>query len=370
MSVSPFKIVFLGLSITSTWENSHATVYRGLLRELSARGHDVMFLERNTPWFAARRDLPQPAPGRVALYNDLADLKARFSAEIRAADLVVIGSSVPEGVEIGYWITATVQGVTAFYDLDMPATLERFERGNTAYLSRPLVARYDLYMASTGGPLLERLERFYDVRRARPLYRAVDPADYYPEPTTRHWEMGYLGTYSDHRQPLLDSFLVGPAICMPATRFVVAGPQYPLTIKWPANVEHIYELPVADQRAFYNAQRWSLQLADITTMQTGYCLSEQLLAAAACATPLISDYWPGLEHFFTPGSEILIAETPGNVLHFLQTLTTAEREELGRRARARVLAEHTVARRAAELEGYLLEVLARPGERELARAVG
>src|SRR5918994_115329 len=110
MNPPRLRIVILGLSITSSWGNGHATTYRGLVRELTTRGHDILFLERDVPWYAANRDLPQPRHGRTALYLDLTDLKARFTGDVEDADMVIVGSYVPEGAEVGEWVTRTAQG--------------------------------------------------------------------------------------------------------------------------------------------------------------------------------------------------------------------------------------------------------------------
>ena len=169
------RIVILGLSITSSWGNGHATTYRGLVRELTARGHDVLFLERDTAWYAENRDLPQPVHGRTVLYRSLAELKRRVARAVRDADVVMVGSYVPEGAAVGEWVTKTARGVTAFYDIDTPVTLARLARGDVEYLTRSLMPRYDLYLSFTGGPTLRRLEREFGSPRARVLYCAVDP---------------------------------------------------------------------------------------------------------------------------------------------------------------------------------------------------
>jgi spore maturation protein CgeB len=174
-------IVILGLSITSSWGNGHATTYRSLVRELDARGHRVLFLERDVPWYAAHRDMPCPAFGRTELYADFDDLVRRFGAAVAAADLVMVGSYVPGGVDIGNWVTRTAGGATAFYDIDTPVTLAALEDGGCDYLSPELVSRYDLYLSFTGGPTLERIERQYGAPRALPLYCSVDPIQYHPE---------------------------------------------------------------------------------------------------------------------------------------------------------------------------------------------
>lgn len=377
----PLNIVFLGLSITSSWGNGHATTYRGLVRELTRRGHSTLFLERDMPWYASNRDLPHPPFGRTELYSSLDDLKARFSDDVQRADLVIVGSYVPEGVAVGEWVTATAQGSTAFYDIDTPVTLAKLERGDTEYLAPHLIPRYGMYLSFTGGPTLGRLEQQYGSPMARALYCSVDPELYYPEQAftsdkhneismevsgdTRHpgngtslqpWDLGYMGTYSDDRQPPLDMLMLEPARRWEGGRFVVAGPQYPAGIEWPSNVERIEHLPPARHRAFYNAQRFTLNITRADMVRAGYSPSVRLFEAAACGVPIISDYWDGLDTVFDLDTEILVARTPEDTLRYL-TMPEAERTAVGERARKRVLAGHTAAHRAAELEGYALELL-------------
>jgi spore maturation protein CgeB len=355
---SQLRVIILGLSITSSWGNGHATTYRGLVRELSACGHEVLFLERDMPWYAANRDLHRIPPARIELYASLQQLKDRFSSEVRHADVVMVGSYVPEGVAVGEWVTATTCGITAFYDIDTPVTLAKLEQGDTEYLSPALIRRYMLYLSFTGGPTLEHLEQRYRAPRARPLYCAVDPQRYYPEPCAERWDLGYLGTYSPDRQPALEALLLEPARCWPRGRFVVAGPLYPPMIAWPANVQRIEHLPSVEHRVFYGGQRFTLNVTRPDMVRAGYSPSIRLFEAAACATPIISDCWPGLERFFTPGKEILVADKPEEAAHYLRELPESDRVALGRRAQARVLGEHTAAHRAAELEAYIRELRA------------
>jgi spore maturation protein CgeB len=355
----PLRIVILGLSITSSWGNGHATTYRGLVRELAARGHDVLFLERDVPWYAENRDLPHPPYGRTQLYADLADLKARFAADVRDTDLAIVGSYVPDGVAVGEWVTATAQGATAFYDIDTPVTLAKLERGEHEYLTPALVARYRMYLSFTGGPTLDRIERRYGSPMARPLYCSVDPALYFPEAVEPRWDLGYMGTYSDDRQPTLDRLLVAPARRWAVGRFAVVGPQYPELLEWPANVTRETHLPPREHRAFYTAQRFTLNVTRADMVAAGYSPSVRLFEAAACGTPIISDYWDGLSTILTPGAEILVARSADDTLRYLRELSESDRLAVGERARTRVLAEHTAAHRAAELEGYALELLAR-----------
>jgi spore maturation protein CgeB len=359
VSAPDLRIVILGLSITSSWGNGHATTYRGLVRELTARGHDVLFLERDVEWYANSRDMPRPPHGRTALYRDLTELKGRFTGDVEDADLVIVGSYVPEGVEVGDWVTRTALGLTAFYDIDTPVTLAKLARGEEEYLSAALIPRYQMYLSFTGGPTLDRLEQEYGAQMARPLYCSVDPLLYYPEPCSVRWDLGYMGTYSDDRQPGLDKLLMQPARSWPEGRFTVAGPQYPRGIRWPRNVRRTEHLPPARHRQFYNAQRFTLNLTRADMIAAGFSPSVRLFEAAACGTPIVSDYWEGIETLFEPGREILLADSPETVLEAVRDLPENERLAIGERARSRVLSEHTAAHRAAELESYALEVLSR-----------
>ncbi len=352
---TPLRIVMLGLSITSSWGNGHATTYRALVRQLGARGHDVLFLERDLPWYAENRDMPSPAGGRTEIYASVADLKRRFEAAVRGADLVVVGSYVPDGIAVGEWVTGAAGGVSAFYDIDTPVTLAKLSNGGADYLSKDLIARYDLYLSFTGGPTLDRLEAEFGARMARPLYCSVDVDAYAPKDSDVEWDLGYLGTYSDDRQPRLTALLFEPARDLRDCRFVVAGAQYPPDIRWPRNVEHIPHLSPRQHRTFYNTQRYTLNITRADMVRAGWSPSVRLFEAAACGTPIISDWWDGIDAFFEPGREILIAREAEDVAAYLNELPEEERLAVGARARERILARHTSAHRVVELERFMLE---------------
>ena len=344
------KIVVLGLSITSSWGNGHATTYRALLRELAHSGHDILFLERNRPWYAHNRDLPHSSFCDVQIYRSLPELKRRFVGDISRADCVIIGSYVPEGVAIGEWIIRHADGVTAFYDIDTPVTLASLARERVEYISRELIPKFDLYLSFTGGPTLGRIERVYGAQRVYPLYCSVDSTIYFPEDCPKKWALGYLGTFSADRQPTLQKLLGEVAEQLPNDTFVVAGSQYPRSTRWPHNTTCITHLKPSAHRDFYNAQRFTLNITRAEMVRAGYSPSVRLFEAAACATPIITDEWPGLAEFFLPGRDILTAQTATDVIRLLRELPESEAGAIGQRARERVLAEHTAAHRAAELE--------------------
>jgi spore maturation protein CgeB len=343
------NVVILGLSVTSSWGNGHATNYRALMKALAARGHDVLFLERDVPWYAAQRDLPSPPWGRTELYSSRDEL-ADFGDDIADADLVVIGSYVPEGVFVAEEVLDQANGVTAFYDIDTPVTLAALARGECEYLVPELIPRFDLYLSFTSGPTLDVVEQEYGGHKAAAFHCLVDPEAYPPLDVPARWDLGYLGTYSDDRQPQVEKLLIEPARRRPDLRFVVAGPQYPSSIEWPANVERIDHLPPSEHPAFYAAQRLTLNVTRADMRERGWSPSVRLFEAAACAVPVVSDTWDGLDSFFKPGSEIFLAESADDVLAALDSPDLAS---VGRAARERVLAEHTAEHRVAELEDHV-----------------
>lgn len=348
------KLVVLGLSLSSSWGNGHATTFRALLKAFDRRGHEVLFLERDVPWYASQRDLTDPDWCRLAFYADLPGLDA-WQGEIAGADAVMVGSYVPEGVEVSRRVQSWAGGVTAFYDIDTPVTLAKLERGDFEYLSPEVIPGFDVYLSFTGGPTLRHIETAYGSPMARPLYCSVDLDLYGPRDVPLRWDLSYLGTYSDDRQPTLDRLLLEPARRRPDLRFVVAGPQYPAGIDWPANVERIEHCPPADHAAFYSASRFTLNVTRADMIRAGWSPSVRLFEAGACATPIISDRWDGIETLLPPGEAIVLADTAEDVLAALDQDAAA----MGRAARARIEAAHSSGHRAAELEAHLAEAAGR-----------
>ena len=345
------KLVVLGLSLSSSWGNGHATTFRALLKAFGARGHDVLFLERDVPWYADQRDLADPDWCRLELYRDLNELH-RWAGEIAGADAVIVGSYVPDGVAVGHFAQRTANGVVAFYDIDTPVTLAKLGRGDFEYLEPDLIPGYDIYLSFTGGPTLTDLEGRYGSPAARALYCSVDPAAYRATGEAKRWDLSYLGTYSDDRQPTLTSLLIDVARLAPHKSFVVAGPQYPADIAWPSNVERIDHLPPTEHAAFYSASRWTLNVTRADMIARGWSPSVRLFEAAACATPIVSDRWDGLDQLLAPDREIVLADTTAQVLDALER---PDAVTIGEAARARVLAEHSATHRAQELEHHLAQ---------------
>ncbi len=354
-----FNLVILGLSLSSSWGNGHATTYRALVRALAARGHRILFLEREQPWYAANRDLPNPDFCRLEFYESLAGL-ARWRAEIAAADAVIVGSYVPDGIAVGRFVQDEAGGLRLFYDIDTPVTLARLAEGACEYVSPELIRGFDVYLSFSAGPALETLARRYGVPKAVPFYCSVDPDLYRPVRRPRRYDLSYLGTYSDDRQPGLDRLLFAAARRLPEQRFIVAGSQYPDSIRWPRNVWYVEHVPPAEHAAFYRSSRFTLNLTRGDMMRLGFSPSVRLFEAAACGTPIISDVWDGLDSLFVPEREIALARATEDVVDVLTRWPERRRLQMARRARARVLAEHTAAHRALELERLLARAASAP----------
>jgi spore maturation protein CgeB len=353
MSGKRLSFVILGLSLTSAWGNGHATTFRALIRGRSALGHDVLFLERDVPWYADHRDLPNPDFCRLELYSDLDDLKVRFSDAIAAADVVIVGSYVPQGVAVAEMVFTTARGVTAFYDIDTPVTLAKLARGDEEYVSRTVIPGFGLYLSFTGGPTLRRLEQEFGARRAEALFCAVDEGRYAPTGAVPEWDLSYLGTYSDDRQPALERLLIEPARRMPERRFVVAGPQYPASIQWPDNVERIEHLAPEHHADFYGKSRFTLNITRQDMIAAGWSPSVRIFEAGACGTPIISDHWEGLTDLLPSPEAILIAHSSEDVVAMLEGTDDAARDAIAAEARRIILDGHTGRARAQQLVDYV-----------------
>lgn len=349
------KIVILGLSLVARG-NADAVTYRGLFRELSARGHEVLYLERGSH-AASPRSLRKAAQGRSEFYSDIKELKDRFTAAIRDADFVMVGSSVNEGLAMGEWVTRVAQGATAFYDTNLPTTMGNLLHGTAVSISSSLIPRYGMYLSSTGGPLLNYIEKQYGSPMARPLYRSVDATLFFPEQQALQWDLGYCCRPGHERQLLFDRLFIEPARRWKEGRFVAAGSGYPRGLRWPGNVQRVSHFSGGKQRAFYNSQRFALNVTPPGEIAIGFSPEARLFEAAACGTPVISDFWPGIETFFKPDEEILISHSADETLVYLEDIPELDRRRMGYRARERVLASHTTRHRAAELERYALQIL-------------
>jgi spore maturation protein CgeB len=357
------KLLFLGLTISSSWGNGHATTYRSLCRALAARGHRITFVEKDVSWYRDNRDLPNPPYCSLLLYDRWAELRQALLRHAREADAVVIGSYFTDAVAAADLLFDAIPAPVLFYDIDTPVTIAALrERGRADYLVPGQIPQYRAYMSFTGGPLLREIERRYGAPFAAPLYCSVDPGMHRQTALDDEFicDLGYLGTYAPDRQTKLMRFLNDTAERLPDRRFLVAGPMYPESIPWAANVARMEHVPPPRHPAFYSSCRFTLNLTRQDMVAAGYSPSVRLFEAAACGAAMISDAWPGIDEFFRPGLEVLVPGDPGEVAGMLTGISDAEARRLGEAARARVLEHHTSAHRAQEFEAIIETCLQSP----------
>jgi len=354
------KIVIFGLVVSSSWGNGHATLWRALGRALGARGHDVVFFERQAPYYAEHRDGTDFPGISLHIYADLRDLRARAAPHLADADAVMVTSFCPEGAAICAIVEDSPARLRIFYDLDTPVTLAKLGRGEMVdYLPREGLGGFDLVLSYTGGGALNELVDRLGARRVAPLYGSVDPLAHRPGPARQQFrgDLSYLGTYSDDRQAAVARLLLEPARRAPERRFVVGGALYPEKFPWAENTFFVRHLPPGDHPAFFSSSPWTLNVTRAPMAAMGFCPSGRLFEAAACGAAIVSDEWNGLGQFFTPGEEIVVAREPADVLAALD-MPRWQSARMAARAREHVLDCHTANGRATELEELLARAAA------------
>lgn len=349
------KLVIFGLTISSSWGNGHATLWRGLVKSLAKRGHEVVFFERDEPWYAGARDFTElPGKGRLILYANWADAVGRARDELRSADAGMVTSFCPDGVAA----TDLVCNSTArkvFYDLDAPVTIERIQAGAALPWAGPRGYRdFDLVLSFTGGRTQDELRRFLGARQVAPLYGSVDPDLHRPTATAERFraDLSYLGTWSADRDHALHVRFIEAAARLPEKKFILGGSKYDGDFPWLPNIFFLSHVPPADHSAFFCSSPLTLNVTRGPMAAMGYCPSGRLFEAAACGVPVMSDGWEGLGTFYTPGSEILVCDTTEEAVEHM-TGSSALLARIGRNARERTLADHTCDVRAATLERLL-----------------
>jgi spore maturation protein CgeB len=347
------KFTIFGLTISSSWGNGHATPYRAIVRALARMGHRVTFYEKDVHYYASHRDLPERDACEVVLYPDWDAVRTEALREAASSDVTINASYCPGGARIIDDVLGLARPLKVFYDLDTPVTLENLSLNDVDYLRRDQVPNFDLYLSFTGGRTLDVLHDVWNARRVAALYGCVDPDVHtrvWPKPEFR-CDLSYMGTFAADRQQKLERLFMWPAERKPDSTFVLAGSLYPWNWEWPKNLRRFEHIAPNDHPAFYSSSRMTLNITRKGMATYGYCPSGRLFEAAACSTPLVSDWFEGLDAFFTPNREIMIAHTEQDVMDALGA-SDAELERIAREARQRTLDEHTGEARARQLVEY------------------
>ena len=312
------NIVIFGLTVSSSWGNGHATLWRSLIKAMLRRGHRVVFYEKDVSYYADTRDLHDLGRGgMLRLYREFAGIREVAAREVDEADLALCTSYCPDGVEAATLILSSRAAIKCFYDLDTPVTLDALAWNvPVTYLPTHGLSAFDLVLSYTGGRALDELRAKLGARYVAPLYGSVDPELHHPDAPRAEFRcsVSYLGTYAEDRQRQLESLFLAPARALEGEQFLIGGSQYPESVAWPANVRIAEHMPPQKHAAFFTSSRMTLNITRKAMAEYGYCPSGRLFEAAACGTAILSDCWDGLETFFVPGEEMLLVTRSEEVI--------------------------------------------------------
>jgi spore maturation protein CgeB len=355
-------IAFFGSSLVSAYWNGAATYYRGILRELAARGHRITFYEPDAFERQEHRDIPDPVWARVVVYPATGEGVERALADARGADLVVKASGVgvfDELLDAAVLDLRRPGGLAAFWDVDAPATLDRME-SQLRDPFRPLVPRYDIVLTYGGGdPVIQAYRRF-GARDCVPIYNALDPTTHHPvAPDPRFaGDLGFLGNRLPDREARVEEFFLKPAAELPDRRFLLGGNGWdgkPMS----ANVSYSGHVYTRDHNAFNCTPLAVLNVSRESMARYGFSPATRVFEAAGAGACLITDAWEGIELFLEPEWEVLVARNGDEVVERLRELTPDRARRIGQAALRHILSEHTYAHRAAQVEA-VLGVLTQP----------
>lgn len=358
------KLVIFGLTISSSWGNGHATIWRALARALARKGHRIVFFEKDVPYYASNRDFVEADWLDLVLYNSWENIRKRAALELRDADVGMVTSYCPDGREAAHLVLSSSARVKCFYDLDTPVTLANLKEGrDVSYLPEDGLAGFDIVLSYTGGSALDGLKSMLKAGSAAPLYGSVDPEMHGPSEKVSEYsaDLSYLGTFAEDRQRSLIELFIEPARRMPEKRFVLGGSLYPKDFPWTGNIHFVWHVPPPRHPNFYSSGRWTLNVTRGAMSRMGWCPSGRLFEAAACGSPVLSDFWDGIDGFLSPGREIVIVRSAEDVVEAI-AMDEAERRRIAAAARERVLDEHTSDDRAAEFERIMEGALHRKEE--------
>jgi spore maturation protein CgeB len=358
------KIAFFGSSLVSAYWNGAATYYRGIVRALHERGHEITFYEPDAFERQQHRDMADPPWARVVVYSAQSEAQVlRTVEQARGADLVVKASGVGVYDELLERAVLDLQGprtLVAFWDVDAPATLDRVH-GNAADPFRPLIPRYDLVLTYGGGEPVRQAYLGLGARECVPIYNALDPSTHHPVPSEARFEceLAFLGNRLPDREARVEEFFLRAAAQLPQRRMLLGGSGWG-DKGLPANVHYLGHVYTADHNAFNCTPRAVLNVSRESMARYGFSPATRVFEAAGAAACLITDAWEGLEVFFEPEREVLVARSGDEVAQHVRTLDAGRAREIGQAAYRRVLTEHTYAHRAAQLDAVLAGCAAQP----------
>jgi len=351
------KIGFFGSSLVSSYWNGAATYYRGLLKEVAALGHDITFYEPDAYERQQHRDIPDPEWARVAVYPATDEgWQMSLDRAARESDLLVKASGVgvfDAELECAIPDAARSGAVTAFWDVDAPATLDSIAQSTTHHLRR-MIPRYDLVLTYGGGDPVVSAYCKVGARRCEPIYNALDPNTHYPVPPQVEFacDLNLLANRLPDREARVDKFFLSVAASLPDKSFLLGGSGWH-TKQIPTNVRLAGHVGTKDHNAFFCSAAAVLNVNRESMARYGFSPPTRIFEAAGAGACIISDAWAGIEQFLEPEKEVLVADNGADVGGALLDLDPLKQQRLAKAARARVLAHHTYAQRAQQVNDLL-----------------
>lgn len=342
------RIAFFGSSLVSAYWNGAATYYRGIIRALYNAGHEVTFYEPDAYERQAHRDIADPEWAEVVVYSADEASVDRVLGVARDADVLVKASGVgvfDDLLEAEIARLKTPYNTVIFWDVDAPATLERvFNNPNDPF--RALIPQYDLILTYGGGnPVVDAYARL-GARQCAPIYNGFDPDTHHPVPPDARFiaDLSFLGNRLPDREARVEHFFLTPASQLPEHHFILGGSGWGDRAMSP-NMNYVGHVYTRDHNAFNCSPLAVLNISRESMAQYGFSPATRVFEAAGAGACLITDEWVGIEQFFEPDHELLVAASGDQVVALLKALTPERARAIGEAALRRALAEHTYAHR-------------------------
>ncbi|MCM8739118.1 glycosyltransferase [Azospirillum sp. A1-3] len=363
------KMAFYGSSLLSSYWNGAATYYRGMLSELARHGWDITFYEPDAFDRQKHRDIEPPDYAKVVVYDATPEACRTVIAEAAKADVVVKANGVgvfDNELLDGVMNAADPQALRIYWDVDAPATLAELRQAPDHVLRRRL-PELDFVLTYGGGPPVVSAYEAMGAPVCRPIYNALDPSTHHPVPPQDRFraDLNFLGNRLPDREARVERFFLEPAARNPDGRYIIGGSGWE-SKGLPANVTHIGHVGTADHNAFNTSAKAVLNIARDSMAEVGFSPATRVFEAAGAGACLITDAWEGVELFLAPDEEVLVARDGQDVTEHLRALTPERSRAIGAAARRRILAGHTYARRAVEVDQLLRGALAARRERSAA----
>lgn len=359
------KFAFFGSSLVSAYWNGAATYYRGIIRAMNERGHEVTFYEPDAYGRQANRDIPDPDWASIKVYQPNEDDLYNALNDAQHADVIVktSGVGVFDALLEKEVLNFRLQGkMVIFWDVDAPATLDRVKYSNNDYF-KDLIPQYDIILTYGGGEPVVNTYKSFGAKNCFPIYNALDPITHHPVEKEERFvaDLVFLGNRLPDREKRVEEFFFNVAVQMPEQRFLLGGNGWqdkPMS----SNITYLGHVYTKDHNALNCSPKAVLNISRDSMASYGFSPATRVFEAAGAGACIITDYWQGIDFFFEPGKEILVAKNGEEVRGLLSSLTTKKAKEIGQAALKKVLAKHTYANRVAQLDKILKRQLAKEKE--------